>query len=205
MSRQVVAQETDYGLGQNIRGEKYGLLTALHPVGRQNGNVLWLLQCECGRLAQRTLGSLNTSRKKHQEPQCTECLVELRRGRASSKYAERIARRIVQYEETGSLWSDWDEDRLRSEIVSDLCEVFGQPVEFPALPPLWFFGVSEVTGSRRLSPEEEIERRQKLAEKREKRRSREVNERRLGTEEMKEVARWALMKGAAMVPLRTGS
>ncbi len=33
----------------DLKGQRFGKLTALEPVGRQNGNVTWLCRCDCGR------------------------------------------------------------------------------------------------------------------------------------------------------------
>jgi len=43
---------------QNIVGQKFGRLVVLEDVGRQNGGVLWLCLCECGKKIKVQAGSL---------------------------------------------------------------------------------------------------------------------------------------------------
>lgn len=44
----------------NIAGEKYGLLTAIHPTDKKaaNGNIIWLCKCDCGNYTEVPMGNL---------------------------------------------------------------------------------------------------------------------------------------------------
>lgn len=205
MSTQMAPPVGDLGRGHDISGKRFGLLTALRPAGRIHGSVVWLLKCDCGGLATRTCGSLNQAMKLGSEPQCAECLSEFRNGRYHQIRQEVSAKRVLQWEDTGSLWDGWQIEQLMGEIREGLCAEFGYPLEFFGEPPPWFFGISEMYGKRRKTEEELESTRRKNNERRERQRAREVTERKLGESEMREIARSVLVAQQATQLLRTGT
>jgi len=43
---------------QDLRGKKFGKLTAIEPVGKRWAHTLWRCQCECGKVIETTIGEL---------------------------------------------------------------------------------------------------------------------------------------------------
>ncbi len=136
MSAQVVpAPHADgIGRGADIKGRRFGSLTALCVFERGESGNRWLCQCDCGRFATRLLSQLRRSVADGREPQCSACLRELRGGlwserrdRAASVFAE-------MYAHYGSLYSERTDELHRADILRDCVKFIGFAPDMAHMP-----------------------------------------------------------------------
>lgn len=121
-------------------GERFGELVAVAelPIAARTklGNRNWLLRCDCGGEAIRTTSQLNDGAKRGFVPSCRECLVELRGGKREAKrdgHRDYFAR---LWEEQGSLYDYWHDERMCDEIRDALVAEFGEPVDESLILPI---------------------------------------------------------------------
>lgn len=111
--------------GQDIKGEQFGLLTAKYVVNKTSYGNEWLLQCSCGRYAVRLLATLRQALRNGNEPMCSECLRELRRGSAISYRQLQKEKLLEYYKLYGTLWPPDYIDFLRKDIRRTTMEILG--------------------------------------------------------------------------------
>lgn len=118
-------EDLSVGRGADVSGRRFGLLTAVRVVEKgERGNV-WLLQCDCGRFAKRSLTRLNQSTRDGHEPMCRECQFELFRGARVERRSSSGARWAWQFASTGLLYSENAEARYRDDIRSAIADRLG--------------------------------------------------------------------------------
>jgi hypothetical protein len=100
----------------DLRGQRFGELVAMLPVGRTRGSVRWLCQCDCGRPATRTAAQLVASRKDHFSPACHRCLAELQRGRNADARENRRSWLLELWDDRGELWTNAQLEKLEKQI-----------------------------------------------------------------------------------------
>lgn len=88
----------------DLAGQRFGELTAMHPVANEQRGVLWHCECDCGRPALRYAASLMASRRDHGSPACHQCLAEARRGRALARRARYHEALLDCWERLGTLY-----------------------------------------------------------------------------------------------------
>lgn len=120
--------------GIDVRGQRFGLLTAIRVVRKGERGNRWLLQCDCGRYATRDLGALRRAMRENQEPMCSQCLLELRSGLSHDACARRYAALVELFLASGTVWSARAEERLCRSVRAALEEAYG-PAETSASPP----------------------------------------------------------------------
>jgi len=122
---QVLPVQQPLGVGQDIAGEKFGLLTAKYVVSKTQYGNQWLLQCSCGRYAVRLLATLRQALRNGNESMCSECLRELRRGSAISYRQQQKEKLLEYYALFGTLWPPGYIDFLRKDIRRTVMERLG--------------------------------------------------------------------------------
>lgn len=111
-------------------GEIYGDLTVVEPLGTaRDGASLWRLVCRCGWGAARTGRALVRAVREGHYPSCKRCLTEERRGRSYVRARERNERRLAAWGETGSLYTDLDDENMMRGVREDLEAEFGEVEE----------------------------------------------------------------------------
>jgi hypothetical protein len=118
------------GRGIDISGQRFGELTALWVTSRdEKGHVVWLMQCDCGRYAERTAASVRLSARNGHHPRCSECLAEVNGGRLAAREVTNRQRYIDRFRQSGTLYSDFDDDLLCEEISHELSNASGFSIE----------------------------------------------------------------------------
>lgn len=115
--------------GASIAGGRFGLLTAIRIVEKTDQGNRWLLQCDCGRYAVRTAGSLRQAARTGGEPQCSECLAQLRSGISQERRDGRGERWAQMMKNTGELYSERIDDLHREQIAGEFARFFGFEAE----------------------------------------------------------------------------
>lgn len=131
MSAQMLPEEIDLpGRAHDIRGEVFGSLTALRPVGNGQLGVLWLCECACGRYALRHKAALRRAANNEQESQCLECIRELHRGRLqdNSEFLKEI--HLLHWHKYGNLYTHNQLKKIERDITQKL-----RDLEFPVGEP----------------------------------------------------------------------
>ena len=111
--------------GIDIAGEQFGLLTALRPVDKRDGDFVWVCRCQCGNFALRKVAYLRYARKKGRESACAECNTEVKSGYFENKRrvkAEHLTGRALSGE---GLWNYWEESSLTDTIRNEIAEYLG--------------------------------------------------------------------------------
>jgi hypothetical protein len=108
-----------------VKGRRFGELTALHIVENYAGRNVWMLQCTCGRYAQRPLSQIRASMKAGHSPMCHECRDELYRGMILDGREHRKSKRATDYETYGTLWSEDSLQILQEDIRKEMQKVLG--------------------------------------------------------------------------------
>ncbi len=92
----------------DLTGQRFGDLTALRPVDKRRGSIVWECSCECGGRALRKAQDLRRSLVDGSVPCCQVCLEELRGG-LCEEHRQRTGRWAERRKET--LRALWDEHR----------------------------------------------------------------------------------------------
>ena len=109
----------------DISGDTFGDLTALRPVDRRDGNIVWTCLCSCGGTALRTVRQLRASVRQGNSPACRECIASRRRARFGNSLLVSRAFWRERWEEYGSLypfggpedaWCDDPEEEVRTTV-----------------------------------------------------------------------------------------
>jgi len=131
--------------GVDLRGQRFGELVAVRAVDRNDGAIVWLCRCDCGRVALRCAAQLRRAVKNNQTPMCRLCLSELRHGLYLMHAASAAQRWLEIYVQSGgTLYSaDWA-TTVAYGIIDDL-ESKGWPRPRGETPAS--FNVSEIQGS----------------------------------------------------------
>jgi hypothetical protein len=115
----------------DIRGQVFGMLTALWPINNSQRGVSWLCECECGRHAIRTTAALNKAVKNCMEAQCVACLRELNRGISKNNIEWKRELHLLHWHKYGNLYTDGQVAAIKRSVTKDL-----QAVNFPVGEPL---------------------------------------------------------------------
>lgn len=91
----------------DLRGERFGMLTARYPTKSYHASqtVSWVCWCDCGGWAVRPAGTLMYGRRKGSEPACIKCVAELRRGLTQAYVDRRVEGFLHAWETYGTLYS----------------------------------------------------------------------------------------------------
>lgn len=116
----------------DIRGHKFGLLTAIRPIENRRTGVLWLCECECGRFAIRSITTLRAALRDNRESQCIQCLREMRSGwfRNQKEYWHEY--HLLLWLNEHKLYTDKQLEGIEREILADLKKLdfpIGEPPE----------------------------------------------------------------------------
>lgn len=69
----------------NVKGGKFGMLSAINPVSSNHRGVYWLFYCECGNYVEKQIVNINRSIKGGYTPSCG-CLTSQLRSGASRRH-----------------------------------------------------------------------------------------------------------------------
>src|SRR5690348_2741011 len=108
------------GKGEDIGGQRFGKLTALHVVDKQERGNRWLCACDCGGFAIRQASALKYASREGSIPQCRACLSGLQSSQALGNRKLRSQRFKAMFQKFGRLWSIDSTDRLCAEVAREL-------------------------------------------------------------------------------------
>jgi hypothetical protein len=123
-------------MSRDLTGVRFGELVVLERAGvDDSGHRRWLCGCDCGRLAVRGGTHLIRAKREGRRSCCARCLNRLRDDMRGEVRDDLRLQFFEQWQETGSLWSPFQEDRLAAGIMSDLEDAFGDRREAPWIRP----------------------------------------------------------------------
>jgi hypothetical protein len=167
-------------MSRDLIGVRFGELVVLERAGvDDSGHRRYLCGCDCGRLAVRGGAHLIRAKREGRRSCCARCLSRLRDGMRGEMRDDLRLQFFEQWQDTGSLWSPFQEDRLSAGIMSELEAAFGDRREASIrerdcnLDPSWPYSRADVRASlERLAYERRRDRdrkRRKANEERERR------------------------------------
>lgn len=137
--------------GQDIAGQRFGELTALHPVRKSAAGNRWLFACDCGGLAERPLAAVRHALKRGTNPQCARCLAEQTAGFWIARNARTRTRYAALFAKTGRLWTRTSLERLEREVAEALDQA-GWDAPREAVPhtlPIAAYGLGDAIDFRK--------------------------------------------------------
>ena len=106
----------------DITGQRFGLLVAEHPVAVDCYGVSWLFRCDCGRYAVRRTAYVRSAVRRKQEPQCAECLSELRSGLRTERAEYGRSVFAEMFSKYGVLYGSAFDRRVETEISAEIAK-----------------------------------------------------------------------------------
>jgi Sigma-70, region 4 len=112
-----------------LRHQRFGRLTALLPVSRDQYGIRWACKCDCGWWAIRTAAQLRYAIANHAEPCCRLCAKRQWSTLNDDARARRRIARLAYWKRYGSLYGvEWSA-RVAEQVKQDLVAAFGATAE----------------------------------------------------------------------------